>query len=80
MDGDRVPMREGAGEGLRGRVLGGSPVEGAGEQRPEDWAAVALEEQRERLRSAYGHVATSLLDLIPPYAAGVVAAWCCGRS
>src|SRR5215211_4563762 len=65
MNCDRVPVGEGAGEGLGGRVLGCRPVEGAGEQRPEDRAAVVLVEQPERLRRVYGHVLASPSDSVP---------------
>src|SRR5829696_9071636 len=76
MDRDRVPMCEGAGEGLRGRVLGRGPVERAGEQRPEHGVAVVLEEQRERLRGAHGHAVPSPLDRLLLDAAGEMAALC----
>ena len=56
MAGDRIPMGQGPGEGLGGGVLGRGPVKGASQQRPEDWAAVVLVEQPERLQRVDGHL------------------------
>src|SRR4029453_6978858 len=68
--GDRVPMRQGPGEGLGGGVLGRGPVEGAGQQGAEDRAAVVLVEQPERLQRVYGHALTSPSDSVPLEATG----------
>lgn len=65
MAGDRIPVRQGPGEGLGGGVLGRGPVEGASQQGAEDRAAVVLVEQPERLQRVYGHVLTSPSDSVP---------------
>jgi len=76
---DRSPVREGAGKGLRGRILSRGPVQGAGEQGPKHGAAVVLVEQHERLRRVHGHAAPPPLDRLVLPAAGEFAALCSRR-